>query len=84
MGNYLPKLRRNTTTGIRLPWTLRDDEIWDRTHRFAAPVWVVCGLLLIVCGLIGSGPAIPIAAIAAVIGLPVVFALVLDWKKYRA
>lgn len=84
VGNYLPKMRRSTIAGIRLPWTLADEEIWSRTHRFAAPVWVVCGLLLIVCGLIGSGPMIPIAAIVVVIGLPIAYSLVINWKKYRA
>ena len=84
VGNYLPKLRRSNTTGIRLPWTLADEEIWSRTHRFAAPVWVVCGLLMIVCGLIGSGPMIPIATIVVVIGLPIAYSLVINWKKYRA
>lgn len=84
VGNYLPKMRRSTITGIRLPWTLADEEIWNRTHRFAAPVWVVCGLLMIVCGLISSGPMIPIAAIAAVLGLPIAYSLVISWRKYRA
>ena len=84
VGNYLPKMRRSTIAGIRLPWTLADEEIWNRTHRFAAPVWVLCGLLMIVCGLIGSGPMIPVATIAAVIGLPVAYSLVINWKKYRA
>lgn len=84
VGNYLPKMRRSTIAGIRLPWTLADEEIWSRTHRFAAPVWVVCGLLMIVCGLIGSGPMIPIAAIVVVIGLPIAYSLVINWKKYRA
>ena len=84
VGNYLPKMRRSNTTGIRLPWTLADEEIWNRTHRFAAPVWVVCGLLMIVCGLIGSGPMIPIATIVVVISLPIVYSLVINWKKYRA
>lgn len=84
VGNYLPKMRRSTIAGIRLPWTLADEEIWNRTHRFAAPVWVVCGLLMIVCGLIGSGPMIPIAAIAAVLGLPIAYSLVISWRKYRA
>ena len=84
VGNYLPKVRRNATMGIRMPWTLADDEVWNRTHRVAAPVWVLCGLLMIVCGLIGSGPMIPIAAIVVVIGLPIAYSLVINWKKYRA
>ena len=81
VGNYLPKLRRNPTVGIRLPWTLMDDENWHKTHRFAAPVWVVGGLLLIVLGLTGytSWPAM--AAIFAIILLPTGYSFILYLKK---
>ena len=81
VGNYLPKIRRNTVTGIRLPWTLMDDEVWNKTHRFSGPVWVLGGLLLIVCGLIGTGPALPIAAIVVVIAVPTAYSLAVSLKK---
>ena len=81
VGNYLPKVRRNATIGIRLPWTLADDEAWDRTHRFAAPVWVAGGLLMVICGLIGTGPWLPTGAIAAVILMPVAYSLGMTRKK---
>lgn len=81
VGNYLPKIRRNTFTGIRLPWTLMDDEVWNRTHRFSGPVWVLGGLLLIVCGLIGTGPVLPIAAIVVVIAVPMVYSIAVSLKK---
>lgn len=32
IGNYLPKTRRNYIIGIRLPWTLENDEDWSKTH----------------------------------------------------
>ena len=83
VGNYLPKIRRNAFTGIRLPWTLMDDEVWNRTHRFSGPVWVVGGLLMIVCGLIGTGPAIPVAAIVGVIAMPMVYSLIVGMKKSK-
>ena len=80
-GNYLPKLRRNYTTGIKLPWTMADDENWNKTHRMAAPVWVVCGLLLIVFGLIDytSWPAL--AVIAVMVLLPTAYSFALHLKK---
>lgn len=46
-GNYLPKCKRNYTVGIKLPWTLDSDENWNKTHRFAGPVWVGGGFLFI-------------------------------------
>ena len=35
LGNYLPKVRRTTFFGIRTPHTLSNEEVWDKTHRFA-------------------------------------------------
>ena len=48
VGNYLPKLRRNRTLGIKVSWTLGNEENWNRTHRFAGKVWVCGGLLLLI------------------------------------
>lgn len=45
IGNYLPKCQPNFTMGIRLPWTLADEDNWRRTHRMAGPVWLIGGLL---------------------------------------
>ena len=45
IGNYLPKCKQNSTIGIRLPWTLGNEENWNATHRFSGKVWVVCGLV---------------------------------------
>jgi len=80
-GNYLPKTRRNPTIGIKLPWTLTDEENWNRTHRMAGPVWVICGLLLIICGWIGSGAAVAALAIAAAVAIPTAYSFVLHCRK---
>lgn len=47
IGNYLPKTRRNYTIGIRITWTLENDENWRKTHRLAGKIWVLGGLLLL-------------------------------------
>ena len=53
IGNYLPKSRQNYTVGIKLPWTLADEDNWNRTHRLGGFLWVICGILLIVMTLTG-------------------------------
>lgn len=83
-GNYLPKVRQNYTTGIKLPWTMADEENWNKTHRMAAPVWVICGLLLIACGLIGYTSWLAVAAIVVMIALPTAYSFALHLKKRRA
>ena len=53
VGNYLPKSRRNYTVGIKIPWTLANDENWNRTHRMAGFLWVICGIVFLVFALCG-------------------------------
>ena len=52
IGNYLPKLRRNSTLGVKVSWTLGNEENWNRTHRFAGKLWVGGGLLLLLGALL--------------------------------
>ena len=80
-GNYMPKVRRNYSVGIKVPWTLADDENWNKTHRMAAPIWVICGMLLIVFGLIGYTTWPAFAVILVMIFLPTVYSFALHLKK---
>lgn len=47
IGNYMPKCRQNYTVGIKLPWTLADEENWNHTHRMAGWLWILGGVLVI-------------------------------------
>lgn len=52
LSNYMGKVRRNAWYGIRVPWTLMDDVVWDKTHRLGGYLGVVSGLLLVVGGIL--------------------------------
>lgn len=54
IGNYLPKCRQSYTVGIKLPWTLDDEETWNKTHRLAGKLWVAGGLLCMPCALLSG------------------------------
>ena len=54
IGNYLPKCKQSYTIGIKIPWTLNSEENWNKTHRFAGRLWVVCGLALMLTGFFGG------------------------------
>ena len=53
VGNYLPKARQNYTIGIKIPWTLANEENWNRTHRLAGYLWVIGGILMVIAALTG-------------------------------
>ena len=52
MGNWLPKIKQNSTLGIKIKWTLYNEENWNKTHRFAGFVWVIGGILFCVMGFV--------------------------------
>ena len=54
IGNYLPKCRQNHTVGIKLPWTLADEDNWNHTHRFAGWLWLAAGAAFLVGALTGA------------------------------
>ncbi|MFT4074680.1 MAG: SdpI family protein [Asticcacaulis sp.] len=47
LGNYMPKMRKNWLMGIRTPWTLSDERVWDKTHRFAGPLFMLGGAITV-------------------------------------
>lgn len=46
LGNLLPRTRSNWFVGIRTPWTLSSDRVWERTHRFGGRLFVATGVLI--------------------------------------
>ena len=54
IGNYLPKCKQSYTMGIKLPWTLDDEENWNKTHRLAGFLWVIGGVVIMATAFIGA------------------------------
>ncbi|MDD4048934.1 MAG: SdpI family protein, partial [Clostridia bacterium] len=43
--NYMGKFQHNYFVGIKTPWTLANEQVWRKTHRLAAPLWVGVGTI---------------------------------------
>ena len=52
LGNYFGKIRHNYFVGIKTPWTLANEDVWNKTHRLAGPLWVVAGLIAMIVAFI--------------------------------
>ena len=86
LSNYMGTLRQNKTLGLRLPWTLRDEEVWNRTHRVAA-WWGCVGGLVMIAGavlsyLINSLTLFFVGLTLAIL-LIVVYPTVYAWRLYQ-
>ncbi len=51
LGNLLPKVPKNFFIGIKTPWTLANEVIWDKTHRLGGIMFVISGIGMIKKGI---------------------------------
>jgi uncharacterized membrane protein len=78
VGSLMPHIRRNTTIGIRLPWTIRDETIWKKTHEHGGPVFVLAGVLIVLGSATAGTLAMPLA-----FGILVIAVLYITVWSYR-
>jgi uncharacterized membrane protein len=79
LGNSMGKLRHNWFVGIRTPWTLASEEVWTRTHRLAAPIWVAGGLVQLAGAFVPGavGETLFAASLAAMVLVPIAYSYLL-------
>lgn len=82
IGNYLPKCRQNHTIGIKVKWTLENEENWNATHRIAGKIWFFAGLLVLVSAFLPGSVAVAVSAVVLVtaVAVPIVYSY-LYYKK---
>ena len=85
IGNYMPKTTRNRQMGIKLRWTMGNDENWQKTHRLGGRLQVVCGVLMLISVLFPVEVTIGmlVAAIILSVGVPMVYSYML-YRKHKA
>ena len=54
IGLLMRKAKRNWFIGIRTPWTLSSDRVWDETHRLGAILFMASGVLAIIGAFFGG------------------------------
>ena len=82
IGNYMPKCKQSYTMGIKLPWTLNDEENWNKTHRMAGFIWVIGGVVIMATAFLGAFWLFFIVLIPMVIA-PTVYSYAIYKKKTK-
>lgn len=80
MGNAMGRVKHNYFIGIRTPWTLANEEVWKKTHRLAAPIWVVGGILNLILFLAGAGAYGFIVIIIIISIIPTIYSYIVYRK----
>jgi uncharacterized membrane protein len=52
IGNYMHNIKPNYFAGIRLPWTLENEENWRKTHLLGGKLFFAAGLLITISSLL--------------------------------
>jgi uncharacterized membrane protein len=82
IGNLLPRARPNWFVGIRTPWTLSSDRVWEKTHRFGGRVFVAGGVLITIAGFLWVQWAqVVLVTVVTVCAVAVLLYSYVEWKR---
>ena len=81
-GIVSPKLPFTRHTGLRLPWTVSDEDTWNLAHRVLGYISLPLALLYVACSLtISDFEQVTFIAILLWIGIPGGISYIYFWKK---
>ncbi len=80
VGIMLEKAKRNWFIGIRTPWTMSDEGVWDRTHKVGGLLFKIMGVLSVISAFFGKYAFLFI--IIPVILLPI-FLIVFSYMGFK-
>jgi len=83
LGYFFQSIKSNYFIGIRTPWTLKDKNVWHRTHNMAGVLWIIGGLGIAICSFVTEAKTafIIMMSITAIITLiPIIYSY-LEFKK---
>ena len=84
LGNYMHNIKPNYFAGLRVPWTLNNEENWRKTHLLAGKLWFAGGLILaVLCLVLPDTAALVVffVATAILVLIPVVYSYRLYQKQ---
>lgn len=79
VGNLMGKIRRNFFFGIRTPWTLASETVWNATHRVAARSMVAGGVVGLIIAMLDASLWLVSLALVSAFAVPVVY----SFFRYR-
>lgn len=77
IGLLLARVKRNFWVGVRTPWTLASETVWDRTHQVSSRLYFATGLLGAAAVWLGVPPAVCFVVFMVLVFVPVIYSLIL-------
>ena len=88
-GALCPRLPFQRHTGLRLPWTVQDEETWVLAHKIIGLISLPITLLYLAAALAFLEDTESVGIVSAIamgvyIGIPALISLIFFWKKYHS
>jgi len=80
VGILVSKAKRNFFIGIRTPWTLSSEDVWDRTHRLGGKLFKIAGIVILLLSFV---PEIAIYTLLGLVLVIVIWLIVYSYVLYR-
>jgi uncharacterized membrane protein len=80
IGILVSKARRNFFIGIRTPWTLSSEEVWNRTHQLGGRLFKIVGIIILLLSFV---PEIAIYALLGLVLGTTIWLVVYSYVLYR-
>ena len=82
VGNYIYNIKPNYFAGIRLPWTLDNNENWRKTHLLGGKLMFAGGLLIAIISLFTSFP-LSMIILFAILSLMILITCIYSYNLYK-
>lgn len=83
-GTLMPKLKNNWFIGIRTPWTLSSDFVWQKTHQLGKYMFIVAGVLFLFISYLPLPLVLPVFILLIILLLvPVLYSYFLFKKEVK-
>jgi uncharacterized membrane protein len=87
LGRAMTNVKQNYFVGIRTPWTLSNEVVWEDTHRFTSSLWFYSGIgmavLFALLSAVGFGAGMILTIFLIWIGIIVIIPIAFSYKRYR-
>lgn len=83
LGNMMNKLRINRNFGIKIPATLKNEVVWNRTHYVGGYGFVLLGLVTIISSALFSNPVISLTIMITLLFAYIIYIVIYAEILYR-
>ncbi len=83
LGDLIGRTKRNWFIGIKTPWTLSSDIVWDKTHKAGAGLFKIAGIISLLAVLLPSYGIVFIIAPIIIFSVYLIIFSYLEYKKLK-